>query len=591
MLWKKKAHVAGLKTSPWIILGATAILIGVVLALALQNTRRDRRYLTEMLSTKGAALIRAVEAGTRTGMRMMWGGAQVQRLLEETAQLPDVLYMAIVAPDGTALAHSDPARIGNAFRADRRIIHLGPEFEENWEMVTLDDGRAAFEVHRHFRPLPTGMHGRGRTLGIMPPPGIEGAPEWLDPQKGRQLLIVIGLDVSPIEKMIHANIRNTVILSVILLLLGVAGFAALFWMYSYRAARRSLQDTSAFADEVVAHLPVGLIAVDPHGRIAFFNAAAGQIAGIDPAQALNQMPERVLPPHLCGLKSILDRGVAIREREMVCDFTGRAVPVSVSGTRIVNAAGQLVGHILILRDLAQVKQLQAEIRRQEKLAALGGLAAGVAHEIRNPLSSIKGLATYFAGKFEAGSEERSLAQVMTQEVDRLNRVISELLEFARPADLNRSARDINPLLRHCLTLVGQDAAQKGIALHDDLAEGLCLAWIDPDRLSQCLLNLYINAIEAMGRGGRLTVVSEPVDAAWLRIRIEDTGGGIAAEDLDRIFNPYFTTKSQGTGLGLAIVHKITESHGGRIQVDSTPRVGTRVTLLLPCAARPTEKPL
>ncbi len=377
----------------------------------------------------------------------------------------------------------------------------------------------------------------------------------------------------------------------ILLLLGVAGFAALFWMYSYRAARRSLQDTSAFADEVVAHLPVGLIAVDPHGRIAFFNAAAGQIAGIDPAQALNQMPEKVLPPHLCGLKSILDRGVAIREREMVCDFTGRAVPVSVSGTRIVNAAGQLVGHILILRDLAQVKQLQAEIRRQEKLAALGGLAAGVAHEIRNPLSSIKGLATYFAGKFEAGSEERSLAQVMTQEVDRLNRVISELLEFARPADLNRSARDINPLLRHCLTLVGQDAAQKGIALHDDLAEGLCLAWIDPDRLSQCLLNLYINAIEAMGRGGRLTVVSEPVDAAWLRIRIEDTGGGIAAEDLDRIFNPYFTTKSQGTGLGLAIVHKIIESHGGRIQVDSTPRVGTRVTLLLPCAARPTEKPL
>ena len=145
--------------------------------------------------------------------------------------------------------------------------------------------------------------------------------------------------------------------------------------------------------------------------------------------------------------------------------------------------------------------MQNEIRRQEKLAAMGGLAAGVAHEVRNPLSSIKALATFFAGQFADGSEAQEAAGVMVQEVDRLNRVITELLEFARPTDLNRQASDIGLLLSRSIQLIQQDATNKNIDIKLHTENDICPVWIDPDRLAQCLLNLYINAIQAMEDGG------------------------------------------------------------------------------------------
>ncbi len=574
---------AGIRTSPWIIIWATLILLIVVLYPAIQNIQRDRRHMTEVLSTKGGALIRAVEAGTRTGMMgMMWGSAQVQQLLEETARLPEVLYMAVITPEGRILADSDPSQIGKLLHPEHPPKHIGPDFEENTEWITLQDGRLVFEVHRFFRPFGFGR-GRDQAGPMLRRGGRENPDdEWLTAPPEKARLIVVGLDPTSFEKVIAADIQHSIMISVVLLLMGFAGFVSLFWMNSYRAARRSLQDTSAFADEVVTHLPVGLIATDRSGRIAFFNSTAERMTGLSRATVLGQDPEHLLPGNLCGLKSLLDQGQSITEKEMECAFAvGRPVPISISATRIVNEVGQLVGHVLILRDLGEVKRLQAEIRRQEKLAALGGLAAGVAHEIRNPLSSIKGLATYFAGKFAEDSHERELAQIMTQEVDRLNRVISELLEFARPTDVKLRRSTINVVLQHSLQLIEQDAHVKQIEIVRDFSPQAGELLIDPDRLAQCLLNLYLNAIQAMSAGGRLTVASHrPVDGQ-VHIEVIDTGTGIDATDLDNIFNPYFTTKPKGTGLGLAIVHKIMEAHQAHIQVESAPGKGTRFILIFP----------
>jgi two-component system sensor histidine kinase HydH len=353
-------------------------------------------------------------------------------------------------------------------------------------------------------------------------------------------------------------------------------------MQNYRIARRSLQDTSVFAHEVVAHLPVGLIATDPQGRIAFFNASAEQISGVSKTSALGQFPDQAMPRGARALNAMLKQGPTVREQEMVCSFgEGRNKPVSVSATRIVNELNQLVGHVLILRDLGEVRRLQEQIRRQEKLAALGGMAAGVAHEIRNPLSSIKGLATYLAGKFGPQSEDRHAARVMVQEVDRLNRVISELLEFARPTDIAPRAMDVGALLRHSVQLIRQDAAAKEVRIQLKVRDGLCRALIDPDRFTQCLLNLYLNAIQAMPDGGRLTIGCSREDSGQIKLEISDTGEGISQEHLAEIFNPYFTTKPTGTGLGLAIVHKIVDGHAGRIVVESGSD-GTVFTVYLPC---------
>jgi two-component system sensor histidine kinase HydH len=581
---------AGMQTSPWIILGSTVILLIVVIVLAVQNTNREKRYMSKILREKGAALIRAVEAGARTGMMgMMWRGQQIQRLLEETAKLPDVVYMVVVDPQGRAVAHSDPAKVGQAFRDDQKLIHLGPDLEEDGELVHSDSGGYVFEVHRRFQPLRPGIrHGVGHMRGMMRrrdhrPYASDASDDWFQRLDEEQFLIVAGLDVAPFEEAIRKDIRTTVVLSVILLLLGFGGFVSIFWMHSYRSAKKSLQDTSAFANEVVTHLPVGLIATDRLARITFFNPAAAKITGLSPGTAIGRQTATILPSQLCGLKQELDRGAIIAEKEIECAFArGRPVPLSISATRIINDSNEFVGQILILRDLGEVRRLQDEIRRQEKLVALGGLAAGVAHEIRNPLSSIKGLATYFAAQFEDGSESKQAAAVMIQEVDRLNRVISELLDFARPTDLSRAVTALAPLLHRSIQLIQQEAANQNIRIQTHIANDLCPVSVDADRIAQCLLNILLNAIQAMEDGGTLTVRCNMGEKRQALIAISDTGPGIAAHHRSMIFDPYFTTKNKGTGLGLAIVHKIIEAHQARVKVESQPGRGATFTLCFRC---------
>lgn len=583
----KKGLSTGIQTSPWIILGSTIILLVVVIVIAYQNINRERRYMSELLTAKGAALIRAVEAGARTGMMgTMWGGKQIQRLLEETARLPDVRYMAVMDKNGLSVAHSDPSKIDLPFDPKRKITHLGPLQNENWELVTLAKGQRIFEVHRHFRPLSgysDAKVGHMRMMMRHHRMTMESSNDWFSPEKQSQLLIIVGLDVTPFEEAIQSDVQTTVILSVVMLFLGFGGFVSLFWMHSYRTAKRSLQDTSAFADEVVSHLPVGLIATDSSGRITFFNEAAEKITDMEKSHAQNQTMESLLPNGLCDVQKKLSQGIEISEQEMECIFGGgKKVPVSVSATHINNEAGDFVGQVLILRDLSEIRRLEDEIRRQEKLAAMGGLAAGVAHEVRNPLSSIKALATFFSEQFGEGSDGKEAAGVMVQEVDRLNRVITELLDFARPSDMKREPDDIAELISHSIKLIQQDAGNKNIKIKINTADDLCPVLIDRDRLAQCLLNLYLNAVQAMDRGGTLTVNCYTDDAEHVKIIVSDTGRGIALGDLNKIFDPYFTTKKKGTGLGLAIVYKIIESHEGQIEVKSTLDKGTTFTISIPC---------
>lgn len=227
------------------------------------------------------------------------------------------------------------------------------------------------------------------------------------------------------------------------------------------------------------------------------------------------------------------------------------------------------------------KQLQEATARKEKLLALGHLAAGVAHEIRNPLSSIKGLARYFAERTPADGEAHQLALVMAREADRLNRVVSELLELVRPAHLKYQSVDLNEVITHSLQLVSQDAASRAISLKFIAQPALCRIQADPDRLKQVLLNLYLNAIHAIGRDGVITVAVRECGDGRVKVSVADSGKGMTAEQLQPIFTPYFTTKADGTGLGLAVVQNIVEQHGGTIDAESTPGKGALFTLYLP----------
>lgn len=227
----------------------------------------------------------------------------------------------------------------------------------------------------------------------------------------------------------------------------------------------------------------------------------------------------------------------------------------------------------------KVAGLEREVVRQERMAALGTLAAGVAHEIRNPLSSIKGFATYFGAKFEPGTKDHALAEVMIGETERLNRVVTELLELTHPSELRLAPASVQGLVQHALKLVENDCRDKGIAVQTRIGQ-LDSALLDADRMLQILLNLFLNAIQAMPKGGTLTVSAQRTKDR-LELCVADTGHGIAAQDLGRIFDPYFTTKNQGTGLGLATVRTMVEAHGGQVRVVSEPGRGTQVILDLP----------
>lgn len=244
----------------------------------------------------------------------------------------------------------------------------------------------------------------------------------------------------------------------------------------------------------------------------------------------------------------------------------------------------LVAETLAQSMVDEVKRLEKEMVQREKQAAVGDLAAGVAHELRNPLSSIKGYATYFGSLFPDGSDDRESALIMVQEVDRLNRVITDLIGVSRPTDIHTRPTDMAALSDSILLLLGQDAAQRGVKLlrasSDHAADDPVMACVDPDRFRQALLNVCLNAVEAMQDGGELALRLSATDT-HVMLDVEDSGPGIPPELLSRIFDPYFTTKSQGTGLGLVMVLKIVEAHGGTVHVASEPGKGTTVHFVLP----------
>ena len=244
---------------------------------------------------------------------------------------------------------------------------------------------------------------------------------------------------------------------------------------------------------------------------------------------------------------------------------------------------------------SRVAALEEEVRRKEKLAAVGNLAAGVAHEIRNPLSSIKGYATYFAQRFPEGSEDRQAATVMVREADRLNRVITELIGLSRPTDVALQPTHLEEVVQHVARLLAQNAASHNVQIILRLPRKCPPALADPDRLGQAVLNLCLNALDAMPNGGKLTL-SMAVSEGRICLQVQDTGTGIKPENLRHIFDPYFTTKTKGTGIGLATVHKIVEAMHGEIAVTSkeaTERHAgeTCFSMWLPIAASQPEQQL
>jgi two-component system sensor histidine kinase PilS (NtrC family) len=349
-------------------------------------------------------------------------------------------------------------------------------------------------------------------------------------------------------------------------------------------SRMRADDLAALTEHVVRCLTSGLVTVDPDGRILTFNQAAGEILHLDPASALGRPAGEVLP----GLERLV-AGLGSREsvrrgelRSRRADATEIFLGVSVSP--LMDHRNAPIGRIVNFQDLTELRRMEEKVKRGERLAVIGGVAAAVAHEIRNPLASISGSIELLRGAPQVGAENLQLMDIVVTEVDRLNRMLGELLEYARPRDLLTIELELGGVLEETARVFAQDRTFEKVRLTLDLDPEAARTPVsaDPSQLRQVVWNLLRNAAESMPGGGEVRVELGR-DGEFAELRVVDGGVGISPEDQEHIFEPFFTTKTRGTGLGLATVNRIVTEHGGQVTVRSSPGRGTTVALRLPVA--------
>ena len=347
---------------------------------------------------------------------------------------------------------------------------------------------------------------------------------------------------------------------------------------------------------IVQNVPSGLITVDGEGRVTSFNRTAEEITGYRLEDVYQKEIGGILPGILDLSRSAgkaMEQGwEKLRFSRWETKFEkkgGASLTLGFSGSPLKDSEGQEIGSILIFQDLTQLREMEEELKRRERLAALGALAAGMAHEIRNPLASISGSIEIMKEETGESSAHNRLMDIVLREVACLNSLVADFLLFARPAPPGKDLVSLNDLVEEIIMLFGNSAdCSPRIRLVRNFQEPVALR-ADPQQIKQVIWNLLINAAQAMPEGGDLTVelrrrlpiLDRADQPPQCEISISDTGDGIGESDVGKIFDPFFTTKENGTGLGLSIVHRIVENYGGKVWVRSQLGRGTTFTIYLP----------
>ena len=360
--------------------------------------------------------------------------------------------------------------------------------------------------------------------------------------------------------------------------------------FQARRTEASLAELQLLHEDIVQGVSSGLVTFDREGRVLTANRTAEALGGRRQDQLRHQPWDRIFQqaPTFPQLWQTLHRGMPApcRFPATLVRGDGVTVPIGVSASVLRRGSGEPVGVICSFQDLSEIKRMEAQMRHADRLAAIGRLAAGLAHEIRNPIASIRGSIEVLRQNLKPQGADRRLMDIVLRESDRLDGTIAEFLEFSRPRRLQLALTDVTQMIDEVLLLLGQEPSH-GVRMDKAYPDGTLKAYVDSAQLRQALWNLCRNAVDAMPLGGTLRVAArlaraaEPDPRALVEIVVQDSGAGIPPDHLPHIFEPFYTTKPDGTGLGLAIVHRIIEEHDGEIRVESPPEGGTRFVILLP----------
>lgn len=363
-----------------------------------------------------------------------------------------------------------------------------------------------------------------------------------------------------------------------------------------REKSMDFEDLRVLQEHILRSVGSGILTMDLQGSIASWNPAAERITGY----CHDEIRSRWQQVFGDSIKGIFGHTDSLKERPFrfngqIMKKDGSTAILGMTASLLKDDANAVRGIILIFQDITKMVEMEKQVRMQERLATVGSLAAGIAHEIRNPLASLSGSIQVLQGELALKGDNKHLMDIVIRETDRLNLIITDFLEYARLKDARLEQLELLPVLDETIMLLKNSKDFTGdIRIRHEIDPRVVING-DAQRIRQVFWNLFINACQAMPQGGEITVTARPFsredDTRGCEIVIADSGQGIAREDRDKIFNPFFTTKTGGTGLGLAIVYRIIEDHRGTITVDSVPNKGTQFIIRLPMIEESAERAL
>lgn len=530
-----------------------------------------QRFAGAVRRPGGGAIVVVVDAAEMLAFRQRAG---IGRLMQEIGAKADIAYLVLQDRQGVVLASRGVARMsrltGDAFLEDA-LEGEGPR-----SRLAEHEGKQVFETVLPF---------------------------WVDADSRGLIRVALVADAMAV-----AEARSRRRLAVGAGLLAVVGVALVGWI----TVRQNLallgeahERIQTYSSRLLENMADAVVAVDGDGRIAVYNSAAEGLFGVSAGAARGARVDEVLGEGGRILLAALTEERELKGEACQCRTRdGRPVDLSVSLSLLRDRDGQVETAVAVIQDLTQRRALEADLRRRERLSAMGELASGVAHEVRNPLNAIAVIAQRLQREFVPTADEEEYGQLtgtVGQEVERVNRIVHQFLELARPPALELADTDLEALLAGTARVAESDGGQRGVRVEADFV-GLGRARVDAEQLKQAVLNLVVNALDAVAGDGTRAPASSagrmPQDRAAgapvgvvrlmgrrsdreVMIAVEDDGPGIAPAQRERIFDLYYTTKLAGTGLGLGLVQRIVSEHGGRIDVDSEVGRGSTFTLHLP----------
>lgn len=552
---------------------ASLLLGGVLVFVTWHNIDREKKMMEGFLLEEGQTLIRAFEAGARTSMMVESRNGNLATLVRETAREESIAYIMIrdendhlIASTGDLSNHNLPT-VQSVLRATDPLTRF----------MEGSAGASVFEVAKEFSPLATMpmrsvMMKRWQSWCGMPGSG--------DSEACRQV-IYLGLYTRNFDAARAEDLKQSLILLGILFLVATGGFYVLFLSHRNQVSKEALDNMKLYTANVISSMPAGLITIATDRKIVSANTKAIELFNCPEEDMQGKTLQQLMGPEECSLAPFLRAGKEFIDQSVEClRKDGEIIPLKVSASHLRDIDGSLRGMVLILLDQREIQAMEEMLERSRRHAALGRMAAGIAHEIRNPLGTLRGFAQYFARSNNNDPKAEEYSEIMVNEVDRLNRTVSALLQFSRPREPELTEIDLRELLTKSATFIQPEIESNQIDFHLNLPETEICISADPDLILQALLNLLQNSIAAVAKNDLIELGLKKQDI-HIQIWVRDTGKGLTPEEKTQMFDPFFTTRKDGTGLGLAVVQQIVEQHLGRIEVESETGQGTCIKLILP----------